>query len=178
MLEIPRGRIRQRVSRKQTDNRGRRKKDEREKGSLSHSFIISVRAHHSHLTTRSTAPVFCNWNRWQVTYQTWFCSVTFGLFLRFSKFMWQCHWIHATERLSALDNTMYLRLCRWWSIWLLDKQLALLCPLRYHGAAAHGHDPHTMSWRTLLGQRSLQTLQKNNDMTSAHSNSTTSVMYV
>lgn len=60
--------------------------------------------------------------------------------------------------------TMYLRLCRWRSIWMLDKQLALLCLLRYHGAAAHGHDTHVVSW-ALLGQCSLQTLQENNHMT-------------
>lgn len=48
---------------------------------------------------------------------------------------------------------------------MLDKQLALLCLLRYHGAAAHGHDTHALSW-ALLGQRSLQTLQENNQMIS------------
>lgn len=72
--------------------------------------------------------------------------------------MWQ-------SRLCPTDNTLYLRLCRWWSIRMLDKQLALLDPLRYHGAAAHGHDTHVMSWRTLLGKRSLQSLQENNNMT-------------
>lgn len=59
-------------------------------------------------------------------------------------------------------NIEYLRLCRWWCVWLLDQQLTLFCLLRYHGAAAHGHDPHTLSWRAL--QRSLQTLQNNSQI--------------
>lgn len=53
----------------------------------------------------------------------------------------------------------YLRLSRWWSIWLLDEELVLFCPLRYHGAAACRHDSHTVTWWTLLGQSSLQPLQ-------------------
>lgn len=63
---------------------------------------------------------------------------------------------------ESILNIEYLRLCRWWCVWLLDKQLTLFCLLRYHGAAAHGHDPHTLSWRAL--QRSLQTLQNNSQI--------------
>lgn len=59
-------------------------------------------------------------------------------------------------------KTEYLRLSRWWSIWLLDEQLVLFCPLRYHGAAACRHDSHTVTWWTLLGQSSLQPLQGDN----------------
>lgn len=55
---------------------------------------------------------------------------------------------------------------------MLDQQLALLGPLRHHGAAAHGHHTHGMSRRALLGESGLKALQEKEKETTTEVNST------